>query len=160
MMKQAASKHTRQKAASTKKSDMDSPVLLVKHIGLSVLLTSLVSVLLVTVFSLLAYFGTDSDKWTMPLGLVASALTALFGGMIASRIHGHSALICGLLNGSLMMALMMLLSLLMIKSAYGYSAGISCLIHTAFLLFSVAGAYLGAPKADKTRKRKARKTRK
>ena len=103
--------------------------------------------------ALIAYFSADPDSLTLPLGLAASALTALIGGFSAVRIHGHAALLCGLLNGAAMTALMMLVSLFFTSLSVGHSALISALLHTAFILLSVAGAYIGISQKSKKPKR-------
>lgn len=131
----------------------DSPALLVKHIGKSMLITAGAGILLTLICSLAAYFYSDPDKLIRPLALVSCGMTALIGGFGAVRIHGHSALVCGLLNGSLMTAAMLLVSLFFTAHASGYSAGIACLLHAAFFLLSVAGAYIGLRRKPKKKKR-------
>lgn len=132
----------------------NSPALLFQNISKAVLITVGVGLLMVLSMALIAYFCPDPDSMTRPLGLAASALTALVGGFTAVRLHGHNALVCGLLSGSALTVLLLLISLFFTTYASGYSAGISCLLHTAFVLFSVAGAYLGLPRASKTKSKK------
>ena len=127
----------------------DSFALWVRHLLKSLLLTLGIGIASTLICSLGAYFYPDPNRLTLPLGLAASGLTAFLGGMITSRIHRHSALLCGLLSGSLFNALMMLLSLCFASEAQGYTALISALLHAGFLLLSVAGAYLGLPKSKK-----------
>ena len=133
--------------------DEESPTLWVKHIGKSLLISVCGGVILSLIASLIAYFSADPDSLTLPLGLVASALTALIGGFSAVRIHGHAALLCGLLNGAAMTALMMLVSLFFTSLSAGHSALISALLHTAFILLSVAGAYIGISQKSQKPKR-------
>lgn len=132
----------------------DSPALWAKHIGKSVLVTAVVGLLFTLLGSLIAYFTPDPNRFTMALGLAASAFTALVGGFTALRIHGHSALLCGLLNGSVFIALMMLISLFFTEHSSSYSGTVSFLLHAAFLLLSVAGAYLGLSKPKKFKARR------
>lgn len=99
---------------------------------------------LIFVLSLIAYFTSDPNQLTRPFGILASAITALVGGFAMTRQHRHSALLCGLIMGSLNTALMLLCSLALRSNAAGYSTGISLLLHVGFLLCSVVGAYLGA----------------
>ena len=120
-----------------------SPALLPKHLLKSLGITLGVGLLLIISASLIAYFMPDPNALIMPLGLSAAGLTALVGGVIAVRIHGGGALISGLLNGTLLMAVMLLLSLCFVRNSSGYSAGISCLLHAGLILLSVAGGYLG-----------------
>ena len=127
----------------------ESFALWVRHFSKSLSITALSALLLTLGSALIAYFTPDPAALARPLGLACAALTAGIGGFVTVRIHRHAALFCGLLNGSLATALMMLLSLFFTSHASGYSAGISALVHTSFILFSVAGAFLGLPKAGK-----------
>ena len=133
--------------------DEESPALWVKHIGKSLLISVCAGLMLSLIAALIAYFSADPDSLTLPLGLAASALTALIGGFSAVRIHGHAALLCGLLSGSAMTALMMLISLFFTSFSIGHSALISALLHTVFILLSVAGAYIGINQKSKKPKR-------
>ena len=130
-----------------------SPSLLSKHLLKSLAITLGVGVVLIVIASLAAYFSPDPNALIAPLATLAAGLTAFLGGVIAVRIHGGGALISGLLNGSIFMAVMMLLSLCFARYSSGYSAGISCLLHAGFLLLSVAGGYVGNRK-KKVGKRK------
>ena len=127
----------------------DSPLLLGKHIGKSLLITVLASLSLLLILSLAAYFYSDPDQLIRPLGLCSAGLAAFIGGIAAVRIHGHSALICGLLNGCAFTIILLLLSLFFRSHASGYSTGIACLLHAAILLISVGGAFLGLRRAPK-----------
>ena len=99
---------------------------------------------LVLTVSLIAYFTSDPNPFTRPLGILTSAITALIGGFAMTRQHRHSALLCGMLMGCLNMAGMLLCSLFFRANAAGYASWISVLLHVGFLLCSIAGAYLGA----------------
>lgn len=127
----------------------DSPALWAKHLFKSLLITALAALLLTVGSALIAYFSADPAALVRPLGLITAALTAVIGGFAAVRIHRRAALFCGLLNGSLATALMILVSLFFTGHSSGYSAGISALLHTAFILFSVMGSFLGLPKEGK-----------
>lgn len=129
-----------------------SPALLPKHLLKSFGMTLGVGLVLIVSASLIAYFMPDPNALIAPLGLAAAGLTAFLGGVIAVRIHGGGALLSGLFNGVLLMAVMMLLSLCFVRNSSGYSAGVSCLLHAGFLMLSVAGAYLGNRR--KTRKKR------
>lgn len=135
--------------AAKKPPEEESPALWVKHLSRSMLVTLAAALVLTLGSSLIAYFTPNPNALVRPLSFVAAALTALIGGFAAVRIHKHAALLCGLLNGSLATALMMLVSLFFTAHSSGYSAGISALLHAAFILFSVAGAFLGLPKGVK-----------
>ena len=142
---------TARRPAQRSQPEEDSPALWVKHLTKSLLITLAASLLLMLGGALIAYFTPDPNALVRPLSLSCAALAALIGGFAAVRIHKHSALLCGILNGSLATALMMLLSLFFTSYSSGYSAGISALLHAAFILFSVAGAFLGLPKGIKRR---------
>ena len=124
------------------------------HIAKSLAITLLAAAVLMLSASLAAYFLPDPGKAILPMALLAAALTAMIGGFAAMRIHGHAALLCGLVNGSLFMAGMILTSLFLRPYAAGYSALQSCLLHVGFLLCSVVGAYLGIRKNEPRKKRK------
>ncbi|MBR3894627.1 MAG: TIGR04086 family membrane protein [Clostridia bacterium] len=151
MMKQATRRPPAKKRHTphpSKKSipETDSPASLVRHVGKSLLLTAAIALALALVSSLAAYFSPDPDSLTRPLGIVCAALTAFFGGLIAIRIHKRSALLCGMLNGSAMMLLMILASLFFRPYASAYTSWLSCLLHVGFLLLSIAGSFVGMKK--------------
>lgn len=111
----------------------------------SLLCTLATGLTLLLIASLAAYFTPDPARLTPALGLVASGLTALLGGIAAARIHKQGALICGLGNGAMLMAVMLLLSLFFTKEASGYGVWISAALHGGWMLLSVLGAFLGMP---------------
>lgn len=139
----------RKSGAPSPKEEM--PMGRITDLGKSLLITLGIGILLTLIASLIAYFSPDPNALIRPLGICAAALTALFGGFAAVRIHGHEALLCGILNGSVFMGLMILVSLFFKAEASGYAAWLSCLLHAGFVLLSIAGAYLGLKR--KTRKR-------
>ncbi len=157
MQHKKTKQHTHAHLPSHRKTvtpEEDSPALWAKHIGKSVLITALAGIISMLLFSLIAYFTPDPNRFTLPFGLAASAITALIGGFVALRIHGHSALLCGLLNGTVFTALMMLISLFFTAHSSSHSGMMSFLLHAAFLLLSVAGAYLGLSKSQKRKSRR------
>ena len=107
------------------------------------LITLAVGAGLILLCSLAAYFMPDPDPMIHPLAYAAAALTALIGGIVAGRIHGSAPAVCGLTNGLLLLALMLLLSLFFRSLASGYTAWVSALLHAAVLLLSFAGALIG-----------------
>ena len=107
-------------------------------------------------FSLGAYFFPDPDPLIRPLALLAAAITAFVGGIVAGKIHGNAPFVCGATNGLLLLALMILLSLPFHQLAAGYSAWISLLLHAAVLLLSVVGAVVGIQKRAPRRRRRTR----
>lgn len=107
-------------------------------------------------FSLCAYFFPDPDPLIRPLALLAAAITAFVGGVVAGKIHGHAPFVCGATNGLLLLALMILLSLPFHSLAVGYTAWLSLLLHTAVLLLSIGGAVVGTQKRAPRRRRRTR----
>ncbi|MBQ8440059.1 MAG: TIGR04086 family membrane protein [Clostridia bacterium] len=148
----------RKTAARATVAEEDSPALWVKHLGKSLLFTVLSGFGILLILSLIAYFYKDPNALILPLALAGAALTAFLGGIWAVRIHGHSALICGLLNGCLLMGLMMLLSLFFTDRGAGYSTGIACLLHAGVPFLSVLGAYSGLRRSPKKKNRNHSKT--
>ena len=119
-----------------------SASLLVQHLVKSFLTTALIGALLLLLCALIAYFTPDPAHWAKPLGWSAAAITAFLGGWIALRIHGKSALLCGLGNGALMLLLGWLLSAC-IEDTFALPLWQALLFRGIFLLLSMAGAYLG-----------------
>lgn len=124
------------------------------HLGKSLLITLAVGLGILLTLSLFAYFYTDPNTLILPLALSGAGLTALISGIITVKIHGHSALICGLLSGCLLLCVMMLLSLFFTNDGTGYSTGISCLLHAGIPILSVIGAYWGTPRKASGKHRK------
>ncbi len=143
-----------QKAHATKhiQIEEDSLSLWANHLAKSFLISIGAAIILLLSLSLGAYFYPDPDRLILPFSYIAAAGTALIGGFATARLHKHSALLCGLLSGALCSVVMMLLSLCFRAAAVGYSAWLSCLLHTAFFVFSIIGAYLGLPKPQKKAK--------
>jgi hypothetical protein len=109
---------------------------------------------LTLVASLGAYFYSDPNALILPLGIAASALTALLGGIVSARMQGHAALMSGLCNGVILTAAMILASLFFKSAAAGYSALVSAALHAGFLCLSVAGAYLGQKRTTPKKRRR------
>ncbi|MBR7099502.1 MAG: hypothetical protein IKC59_08805, partial [Clostridia bacterium] len=85
---------------------------------------------------------------------IAAALTAFFGGFTAGKLRGGAPAICGLINGILLTAWMLLLSLCFRAHSSGYSPLISTLLHTAVPVLSFAGAMVGTKKPSKNVRRR------
>lgn len=156
-MKQAVKRHPKKSVPVGRRQENipleDSPAQFFRH-ALHALLWSIgVGVLLCVAAALAAYFSPDPTRMILPLGLSASALTALLGGVISIRRHGHGALLAGLTNGALLMALMILGSLFCKPLASGYATWLSLLLHALFLFLSVVGASLGRRRTQKRKKR-------
>ena len=151
-MNQPRSAKHKHKNAKRSSPETDSPILWVKHLGESVTITLGIGSAMLFLFSLGIYFCPDPTLYIAPLGLFSSALTALLGGFITVRIHGHSALLCGLFHGGLLTFVTLLIALFFKSGVSGYSAGTVCLLHSISILLSVAGAYIGLLMSEKRKK--------
>ncbi len=113
------------------------------------LLSLPISLILMLISSLAAYFSPDPGALIAPLGVICALLTAFLGGFLGVYRHKHAALLCGVINASLLLALLLLLSLFFKDSATPYSVWIAILLHTALPVSSVTGAYLALPRNKK-----------
>ena len=102
---------------------------------------------LILLCSIAAYFMPDPDPMIHPLSYVAAGLTALIGGIVAGKIHGSAPAVCGSVNGLLLVALMLLLSLFFRPLSAGYSAWVAALLHAAVPVLSFLGASMGVRRA-------------
>ena len=146
---------TRMRSPKETESAFSSPSLFAKHLFKGLLATLGIGTVLILLSALAAYFSPDPDRLIAPLGLTSVGITAFLGGAIASRLHGGGALICGLLNGSLLLVLMLPAALCFREYATAYSAGVSSLLHLGVPMLSILGGYVGIKK-KKNRKRKSR----
>ncbi len=147
-MKEAKRKMPGQKA--TDKGGQSYPKKVVK----AFLITLAIGIGTILLASLAAYFFPDPDPVIRPLALFAAAITAFIGGIVTGKIHGESPLMCGTLNGLLLLALMILASLPFQSLASGYSTWTSLLLHAAVPILSLVGAIIGTQKpAPRKRKR-------
>ena len=121
-----------------------------KDVGQSLLISLAIAIVLNLAASLVLYFLPDPAPLTRPLGLAASALTALLGGMIAARIHRHAALLCGLANGCAMLAVMLTASLFFKSLASGYSVPVALALHLGFLALTLVGSVIGIHQKPRT----------
>ena len=152
-MKRTKSKHPTKKHA-TRRTAQDCDAISPSKVCKAMLLTVAVGIALLLPASLLAYFYKEPTALLPVCGLGASALTAFLGGMIAGRIHRHSLLTVGLLNGVLITVLMLVLSLFFQSESSHYPAWASALLHAAFLLLSALGALTTPPQKTKRKKHK------
>ncbi len=156
---QRTANHTKKKPHNARKqpkkqAEEASSAILLQNTAKSLLITAAIGIALITAASLIAYFTADPIVWIPPLSLCASALTALLGGFAAAKINGSAALLCGLINGTVMTAVIMLASLFFKSMASGYSAPVSFLLHAAFILLSALGGWLGQKRARHPHRRK------
>lgn len=120
------------------------------------------AVLLSVIFWLIAggiaYANDDPDSIVGMLGIAVVSVTAFVSGIIAVKINGGSgALVCGVTNGVLYMVLLFLLSLFFDESfSSGYPFMLSLVMRCAVVFISVLGAFAGAHRTPRKRKRRAR----
>ena len=141
--KSAGRQKKRPAAAGRRQQETASPAEFPKKALRAFLVTLAIGAGLILLASLGAYFMPDPDPMIRPLAYAAAALTALLGGFAAGKLHGSAPAVCGLVNGLLLLALMLLLSLFFRSHASGYPAWASALLHAAVLALSFAGALLG-----------------
>lgn len=120
----------------------------------ALLLTMGLSLVLLLLMSLIAYFYTDPLILITPLALITSALTAFLGGFINLRFHKSGALVNGLIMGCLLELLMLPASLFFKEFSSGYSPVLSVLLHVGFMLLSVSGAFVSISIHPKKKRRK------
>jgi putative membrane protein (TIGR04086 family) len=138
---------------STKRASHREPTVapsLMRDVGKGILINMGIALLLNLVASVAAYFSPDPVTLARPLGLAASAITALLGGWITVRIHRHAALWCGLASGCAMITLMLLFSFCVKPLASGYSLPITLLLHFSYVALSLVGAFLGIHRKPKS----------
>ena len=145
-----------------RKSDIDESSLFLKGLLGTLLLTLAVGGGVLLLSALILTFVPDPLALALPIGLLCAALTALAGGFFTTRVYHLAPLGAGLINGILITALSLLLSLLFAKNAdcyaTGYSAAVSALLHAGAVGLSIGGAFLGAHESAPVRhRRKIRK---
>ncbi len=118
------------------------------------LVAAITGALTLTALSLAAYFAPDPGSLTRPLGIVASGLSALSGGLFAMKKAGRAPLLCGLGVGILLSVVMLGFSFGFQSEAAGYTPTISALLHAGVFLCSIAGSLLGARKPTPKRHKK------
>ncbi|MBE6589302.1 MAG: TIGR04086 family membrane protein [Ruminococcaceae bacterium] len=152
-------RHPRIQSPKRQAADSGSSSLFL-HAAKGFLISILSSLILMLLASLAAYFSPDPGRLIPIQGILIAYLTSFIGGFSAVKLHGHSALLCGLITGCMLTALLLLLSLFFRGSATPYSTWISLLLHATLLLASPVGAYLALPRhAKKTAHRKHRRPR-
>ncbi len=110
------------------------------------------AVILLLLFSLIAYNSADPDSLILPLSLCALYLSAVIGGFAAVRLSGDG-IMSGLLSGLITIVLIRLLALLPFPNSY---TELSLSILYTLLVFpaSVVGSILGHKRKDKIKRRK------
>ncbi len=146
--KSSYSTRHRKRPSIRKRKKISSPDQIPKHTLRSFGITVAVGAGMILLSSLIAYFLPDPLSMILPLSYLAMALTALIGGFVAGKVHGGAPLIVGLLNGLLLTALVLIVSLFFRSMSNGYTAWFSALLHAAVLLLSFLGALVGAKRTN------------
>ncbi len=150
------SRRTPPQRKSSPKNTQPSGTIFSKETLRAFLITLAIGGGLILLMSLGAYFHPDPDSIIHPLAYVAAALTAFFGGFTAGKLRGNAPAICGLVNGILLTAVMLLLSFFFLSESSGYSALVSTLLHAAVPVLSVLGAMAGIKKPQRSSGRRRR----
>ena len=120
-------------------------------------ITAAVGLLLLFIATALLMTGKDPDRYHTAVGLGLLYLTAMIGGMIATRLYRrHSPLLCGLAEGVLLLFLITLAAFFLPDGwKNGTSGGIAVLTRVLLFPASLCGALLaargGSPKRKKRR---------
>jgi putative membrane protein (TIGR04086 family) len=98
-----------------------------------------------------AYANPDPDRLITPLGLGATALTALGGGFVSARRGQAAPALCGLLLGMFLTLLLFGGSLLLSDSTRSaLSLGLTGLasfgLHAGVVVLATLGAIIGRPR--------------
>lgn len=119
--------------------------------------TLLFAAVFLLVGSIAVTFLPDPASATAAVGILCAMLSAFTGGIIAGKIHRSAPALCGLTNGALLLALMLVGSLFFRERAAGYSVGTALALHIGILLLSIVGATLGVQQRSKKTKRARRR---
>ena len=119
--------------------------------------TAAVGILLILAASLGICFTSDPDRYIRPIAVVCAALTFLAGGFFAANSNSEAPLGAGAVNGLILSALTLALSLLFRKTAVGYPTWAVALMHGGMILLSLLGAYLTILHGKRAKPRKRRK---
>ena len=119
------------------------------------------AVLINFIMAAVIYKTADPARYIVPAAFTSLYIAAFTGGGSASRLNGGSALLCGMLCGSIFIATGFMLSLFIQNGAsdeYGIIGGLS--LRVAIIFCSVFGAFIGTTKKiSKNKKRKNHKKR-
>lgn len=120
-------------------------------------LSAAVGAVLILIAAALANFTPDPGRMIRPFAICAAGLTYLFAGVIAAKLRPDAPLAAGTVNGLILSALALLLSLLFRKTATAFPAYVTALLHAGMILLSLLGAYLFVLKKKKQPRKKKRK---
>lgn len=113
-----------------------------------------IGAILILTASAVAQFTPDPGRLILPLAIFAAALTYLFAGVIAAKLNPDAPLAFGTVNGLILSAISLALSLLFRKTASALPAYATALLHAGMILLSLLGAYLFVLRQRKPKKKK------
>ena len=135
-----------------------SATLILRHGGIAVGISFGVALLLSLAFSGIAYATDDPDRLCASLGWAALYFSALFAGFLGVRLHRKDALRIGLFAGALWILLTLVLSLFLQGEEIVPLSFLSSLLPRGLLLLSsVAGGFLGLPRAGSSHGKRRKK---
>ncbi len=144
-------KHSKKRKTSNPKSDAahSSSIRLVFLSSLfGAVLALAVMLALILLFCAVALAFEYPHKFLTPLSLFSLGAAAFFGGMIATRKNGGSALLCGLLSGALLLLTLKILTVIIpVSQAVSASELTAKLLSLSALPLSALGAFLGVPQS-------------
>ena len=150
----ASHRRTPPKSRTDSQKATDPAALLSKETLRAFVITLCIGGMMLLLTSLSAYFHSDPATIILPLGLLSAAVTAFFGGFAAGRLKGKAPAVCGMINGLLLTAVMLLLSFCLMSESSHHSALVSTLLHSAVPLLSVLGAMVGVKKPSAPKRRR------
>lgn len=142
-------KHAGHPNSVSAESASASPFALIRSSAIGFGCTVGVGLLFLLIAALIAHTSHDPNAIAASLAYAALYTTALFAGIITVRIHGHSALLCGLISGALLLLAGLLVAACLSADPMLQSTHV-LLLRLPVPLLSVAGAYL-ARKRHKSR---------
>lgn len=109
--------------------------------------------LLSLALSAVVYSTSDPSAYVTPVAFTVLYISALAGGFTASRLNRHSAVLCGVTVGMVLLVIMFVFSLA-VKSSLGADYGVEGEIglRAAVIVCSLMGAFIGVMKNTNTNK--------
>ncbi len=128
---------------------------LLKNSLFGAILSLLTGTVLLFLSAAICYSAEEPNRLILPLGLCTLYLMSIPGGFFAARKNGRAPLLCGLLCGTVLFLLFLLISLLLPASQNTPRFGLSLLLRTLILPCSVLGSLFGSkPKASPRKHRR------
>ncbi|MBE6529574.1 MAG: hypothetical protein E7680_03090 [Ruminococcaceae bacterium] len=116
-----------------------------------------IGAILILLASLIANLTPDPGRLIRPFAIVAASLTYLAAGMVAAGLRPDAPLAAGTVNGLVLSAVFLAISLFFRKSVSPLPVYATALLHAGMILLSLLGAYLFVLKKAKQPRKKKRK---